>query len=150
MLLTVETVVRPDEVVPVPPLEVVLGPPELHQRLSHGGGEPVARAPAECTVHRLKHEEFRQAKDSQEFSGRTKIQRRGRKEGETKTNSVDMQSQERRMPTIGTSILHGRQKEERSNKAKDEPSMDWSSRERVREKHHQPSLFIGRQWRFGR
>jgi len=98
MLLTVETVVRPDEVVPVPPLEVVLGPPELHQRLSHGGGEPVARAPAECTVHRLKHEEFRQAKDSQEFSGRTKIQRRGRKEGETKTNSVDMQSQERRMP----------------------------------------------------
>jgi hypothetical protein len=51
MLLTVETVVRPDEVVPVPPLEVVLGPPELHQWLSHGGGEPEPRAPEECETN---------------------------------------------------------------------------------------------------
>jgi hypothetical protein len=51
MLLTVETVVRPDEVVPVPPLEVVLGPPELHQGLSHGGGEPEPRAPEECETN---------------------------------------------------------------------------------------------------
>ena len=48
MVLTVEPVMGPDEVVPVPPLEVVLRSPQLHQRLSHGGGEAEPRAPAEC------------------------------------------------------------------------------------------------------
>ena len=48
VVLTVEPVMGPDEVVPVPPLEVVHGPPQLHQRLSYGGGEAEPRAPAEC------------------------------------------------------------------------------------------------------
>jgi hypothetical protein len=116
MMLTVETIVRPDEVVPVPPLEVILGPPELHQRLSHGGGEPEPRAPAECTVHRLKHEEFRQAKDSKNSVGGTRARRR-RIQWTCKAKKEECQPSEQ-------ASIHGQQRKE--------PSMDWSSRVRGR------------------
>lgn len=122
MLLTVETVVRPDEVVPIPHLEVILGPPELHQRLSHGGGEPEARASAECTVHRVKHEEFRQAKDRTVDGNSASWGERGRDERIQWTCKA---KKEERQPLEQASMDRKRKK---AAAAKKEPSMDWSSR----------------------
>lgn len=51
-MVTVETVVRPGDVIPIPLLELELGALQLHQRLSHGGGEPGIRPSAHRPIDR--------------------------------------------------------------------------------------------------
>lgn len=65
-VLTVEAVVRPGEVAPIPNLEVELGALQPHQRLPHGGGEPVARAPAERSESKSADLEFQSRKQIKE------------------------------------------------------------------------------------
>jgi hypothetical protein len=101
MVLTVEPVMGPGEVVPVPTFEVVLGPPQLHQRLSHDGGEAEPRAPAE-------HSEPNTTSSGKEKTGRSCCCARAgdgfsvweeEEEGEAKTNSVDGAKKEEQQPT---------------------------------------------------
>jgi hypothetical protein len=60
--------VRPGEVVPIPPLEVELGALQPHQRLPHGDGEPVVRAPAEHSESQRRQIQSRKQKKRRQIS----------------------------------------------------------------------------------